>query len=310
MLDLIKDLNKNFLYFLMLSFIFIASFSFIGINNENKVNTSLFARNDDKVFADLPVIKDQSQFPIVSAQAVLIVDLNSGVTLYEKDADKKLLPASTTKIVSALVAMEYYPLDKILTVGKVNVEGQKMSLVYGEKISVNDLLYGLLVYSANDAAEVLAQNYLGGRNGFVFAMNNKAKEFYLTNSYFSNPAGLDGNGHYSTARDLVRISWVAMKNPLFSKIVSTKEKTVKSEDGKIVHKLTNINKLLNEEEGIMGVKTGWTEEARENLVTYINKDQKKILIAVMGSQDRFGETKELIDWVFENYEWKKINYPF
>ncbi|MFH1971591.1 MAG: D-alanyl-D-alanine carboxypeptidase family protein [Patescibacteria group bacterium] len=307
---MIKDLNKNFLYFLMLCFVFIASFSFIGTNNDNKVETPFFSKSDEKVFADLPEIKENSPFPIVSAQAVLIVDLNSGITLYEKDADKKLLPASTTKIVTALVAMEYYPLDKILTVGRVNVEGQKMNLVYGEKISVNDLLYGLLVYSANDAAEVLAQNYLGGRDGFVFAMNSKAKELYLTNSYFSNPAGLDGNGHYSTARDLVRISWVAMKNSLFSKIVATKEKTVRSEDGKIVHKLTNINKLLNEEEGILGVKTGWTEEARENLVTYIDKDQKKILIAVMGSQDRFGETEELIDWIFENYEWKKVSYPF
>ena len=310
MSDLIKDLNKNFLYFLMVCFVFIASFSFTKISKENKDSKPLFARNDEKVFADLPIIKDNAQFPIVSAQAVLIVDLNSGVTLYEKDADKKLLPASTTKIVTALVAMEYYPLDKILTVGKVNVEGQKMNLIYGEKISVNDLLYGLLVYSANDAAEVLAQNYLGGRDGFIYAMNNKAKEFYLTNSYFSNPAGLDGNGHYSTARDLVRVSWVAMRNPLFSKIVATKEKTVTSEDGKIVHKLTNINKLLNEEEGILGVKTGWTEEARENLVTYIDKNQKRILIAVMSSQDRFGETKELIDWVYKNYEWEKINYPF
>jgi len=236
--------------------------------------------------------------------------LNSGVTLYEKDADKKLLPASTTKIVTALVAMDYYPLEKILTVGKVNVEGQKMNLIYGERISVNDLLYGLLIYSANDAAEVLAENYLGGRNGFVFAMNAKAKELHLTNSYFSNPSGLDGNGHYSTARDLVRVSWIAMENPLFAKIVATKQKTVRSENGNIVHKLTNINKLLDEKEGILGVKTGWTEEARENLVTYIDRDQKRILITLMASQDRFGETKELINWVFENYEWKKINYPF
>ena len=294
----------------MLCFVFIASFSFVQINESNKITVPLFTKSEEKVFADLPQIKDNSQFPIVSAQAVLIVDLNSGISLYEKDADKKLLPASTTKIITALVAMEYYPLNEILTVGKVNVEGQKMNLIYGEKISVNDLLYGLLVYSANDAAEVLAQNYLGGRNGFIFAMNQKAKELYLTNSYFTNPVGLDGNGHYSTARDLIRVSWVAMRNPLFSKIVSTKEKTVKSEDGKIVHKLTNINKLLDEKEGILGVKTGWTEEARENLVTYVDRDQKRLLIAVMGSQDRFGETKELIDWVFGNYEWKKMNYPF
>ena len=308
MRDLIKDLNKNFLYFLMVCFVFISSFSFIGLKEEGQ-DSSLIGKNNEKVFADLPEIKDDFSFPIVSAQAVLAVDLNSGVTLYEKEADKKLLPASTTKIVTSLVAMEYYPLDKILTVGNVNVDGQKMNLVYGEKISVENLLYGLLVYSANDAAEVLAQNYLGGRNGFVFAMNQKAKELYLTNTYFSNPSGLDGNGHFSTARDLVRVSWVAMKNPLFSKIVSTKEKTIKSEDKKIVHRLTNINKLLNEEEGIMGVKTGWTKEARENLVTYVERDKKKILIAVLGSQDRFGETKELIDWIFENYKWEKVFFP-
>jgi D-alanyl-D-alanine carboxypeptidase len=310
MSEFIKDLNKNFLYFLIVCFIFIASFVFVENKNNQNFIAPLFSKKDDGLFADLPEIKDKSSFPIVSAQAALVVDLDSGVSLYEKDADKKLLPASTTKIVTALVAMEYYPLDKVITVGNIKVDGQKMNLLSGEKISVNDLLYGLLVYSANDAAEVLAQNYLGGRNGFIYAMNQKAKELYLDNSYFSNPAGLDGNGHYSTARDLVRVSWVAMKNPLFSKIVGTKEKTVTSQDGKIVHKLTNINKLLNEEEGILGVKTGWTEEARENLVTYVDRNNRKIMIAILGSQDRFGETKELIDWVFDNYEWKKVNYPF
>lgn len=293
----------------MICFIFIASFSFIDFKKDNIDNKSFFSKENEKVFADIPTIKEKSSFPIVSAQAALAVDLNSGITLYEKDADKKLLPASTTKIITALVAMEYYPLDTIITVENVNVVGQKMNLIKGERISVNDLLYGLLVYSANDAAEVLAQNYLGGREGFIYAMNQKAKEFYLTNSYFSNPAGLDGNGHYSTARDLVRISWIAMKNPLFSTIVGTKEKTVTSEDGKIVHRLTNINKLLNEEEGILGVKTGWTEEARENLVTYVERDGKKVLIAVLGSQDRFGETTELISWIFNNYEWKEVKYP-
>ena len=294
----------------MVSFIFIASFVFVSNTNQDSKSTLFFNKEDEKVFADLPELKDNSPFPIVSAQAALAVDLNSGVTLYEKDADKKLLPASTTKIMTALVAMEYFPLEKVVEVGNIKIDGQKMNLVKGEKITINNLLYGLLVYSANDAAEVLAANYLGGRDGFIYAMNQKAKNLYLTNTYFTNPSGLDGNGHFSTARDLVRISWVAMKNPLFAEIVATKEKTVKSADGKIVHKLANINKLLSQEKGVLGVKTGWTEEARENLVTYIERDGKKVIIAVLGSQDRFGETKELIDWIFENYQWKQVKYPF
>lgn len=305
---LIKDLKKNFMFFLMICFIFIASFSFIEKDNK-KINIPFITDKNEKIFADIPTLKEVAEVPILSAQAALAVDIVSGMTLFEKNADVKLLPASTTKIVTALVAMEYYPTEKILTVGNVSIEGQKMNLIYNEKISVNNLLYGLLVYSANDAAEVLAQNYLGGKRGFVFAMNKKAEELSLTNTYFSNPSGLDGNGHYSTARDLIRVSWVAMENPYFSKIVATKDMIVKSEDGKIAHKLKNINKLLNEE-GILGVKTGWTEEARENLVTYVERDGKKILIALLGSQDRFGETKEVINWIFENYEWKQVKYPF
>lgn len=264
-----------------------------------------------KTFPPIPVLSSSNpSFPVLSAESALAVDLDSGMRLYEKNPDSALLPASTTKIVTALVAMNYYPDGLVLTVGDVNVDGQKMGLVSGEEITVNNLLYGLLVFSGNDAAEVLAQNYPGGRDGFIIAMNLKAKELNLTDSYFINPTGLDGNGLRTSARDLVRVSVVAMQNPRFAKIVGTKEKVVTSLDGKIVHKLQNVNELLGEVAGVLGVKTGWTEDARENLVTYVDRNNHKVMIAILGSQDRFGETKEVIDWIFSNYNWKEVKPPY
>ena len=137
-------------------------------------------------------------------------------------------------------------------------------------------------------------------------MNLKAEELGLNNTFFDNPSGLDGEGHVTTARDLVRMSEVAMNRPLFREIVGTKEMIVKSEDKEISHKLVNINELIGKVEGVLGVKTGWTQNARENLVTYIERDDKRVIIVILGSQDRFGETEKLIDWTFNSYEWKKV----
>ena len=295
----------------MLSFVFMASFALAlspaGAMVYQKVNDALIKRE----FPSNPIISKDATFPFFSAQGVLAVDLASGVTLFEKDADKALLPASTTKIITALLAMNAFNKDDVIEIGNIVVEGQKMGLKKGEKITISDLLYGLLVYSANDAAEASAQNYSGGRDNFISAMNDLTKSLHLENTNFTNPSGLDGFGNYivSTARDLIRVSSYAMKNPEFANIVGTKEITVKSIDGKIVHKLANVNQLLGKVPGVLGVKTGWTESARENLVTYIERDNHKIMIAVLGSQDRFGETKELINWIFANYSWQEVKLP-
>jgi D-alanyl-D-alanine carboxypeptidase len=298
--------KKNwFMYFVMLSFVFIAT-SAMAISGEVKIFPKI-TPPPAKSFVPMPVLSEEAGFPIISAQAALAVDLDSGVSLYEKNPDSPLLPASTTKIVTALVTLDTYPLDSVLKVGKVSIDGQKMNLVFGEEIRVEDLLYGLLVFSANDAAEVLAQNYPTGREGFVAAMNEKAKQLSLENTKFFNPSGIDGNGHVTTARDLIRVSEVAMRNPEFAKIVGTKSIVVKSVDGRIIHRLTNINTLLGKVPGVSGVKTGWTENARENLVTYIERDNHKVMVALLGSQDRFGETTELIDWIFANYKWQEVN---
>ena len=297
--------KDGFLYLLMLAFVLILT-SVISMTQPQSPIYSFVSAKNERSFAPLPVLTDTSTFPVLSGEAALSVDLDSGVALYEKNPDSSLLPASTTKIVTALVAMDYYPLDAVLKVGRVTITGQKMGLKAGEEMSVNDLLYGLLVYSANDAAEVLAENYPGGRDGFIFAMNAKAEGLSLTNTFFRNPTGLDGADQVTTARDLIRVSTVAMRNPKFGEIVGTKEKTVASVDGAVKHKLANINELVGVVPGVLGVKTGWTESARENLVTYIERDGHKVMIALLGSQDRFGETKELIDWIFTNYVWKEV----
>jgi D-alanyl-D-alanine carboxypeptidase len=182
-----------------------------------------------------------------------------------------------------------------------------MNLVAGERISVENLLYGLLVYSANDAAEALAKNYVGGRSEFIHLMNVKARSLGMTSTNFTNPAGFENGEHVTTAKDMTIASLYAMKNPYFAKLVSTKEITVKSTDGLFSHKLTNINKLLGEVEGLKGVKTGWTENARENLVSFVERNDHEVVVTLLGSQDRFGETEELISWIFENYSWRKVN---
>jgi D-alanyl-D-alanine carboxypeptidase len=299
--------NKNKLMYLSILAFLLISTSAISLHTgvEDAI-TYIFPEKKVKAYSDLPVLKEGVSFPILSAQSVTAVDLTSGVTLYEKDPNKALLPASTTKIVTALVALDTYELNQVLKVGRIGVVGQKMGLVWGEEIKFIDVLYGLLVYSGNDAAEVLAQNHPGGRDLFIGLMNKKVKDLGLNNTHFSNPTGLDNGAQYSTTRDLVVVAKEAMKNQTFAEIVGTREKVVKSVDSKYTHRLTNINKLVGEIPGVLGVKTGWTENARENLVSYIERDNRKVMIVVLGSSDRFGETKELIEWIYNNYTWEEV----
>lgn len=303
--------KNSFLYFLILVFVFISS-SALSLSGQFSSVEQLIRPtiHQIKSFPPNPVLGASTVSPILSAQGILAVDLTSGVTLYEKNPDTTLLPASTTKIITALVALDTYKLDQVLTVGKgVAVDGQKMGLYTGEQMTFENLLNGLLVYSANDAAETLAQGYSGGYAAFVLAMNEKAKDLNMTNSHFDNPVGLDAGDQYTTARDLVEASEVAMKNPKFAKIVGTKSITVSDVTGKSKYNLKNINELLGTIPGVLGIKTGWTENSKENLVTYINRDGHAIIIAVLGSEDRFGETKTLIDWIFNNYQWQTVTTP-
>lgn len=251
----------------------------------------------------VPVLQKGAKRPELSAKSVFAIDLDSGKTLFSKDPDEPLLPASTTKIATALVSLAHYNLDDVLTVPKMKVDGQTMDLVEGEKISVRNLLYGMLVFSANDAAEVLARSYPGGRDNFILSMNELTKLYDLNKTHFVNPAGLDEYLHFSTARDLAKLAFEAMRNPIFAQIVGTPKTSVASEDSQIVHKLVNINELLGKVDGVLGVKTGWTDNSKGSLITLVDRGGHKIILSVLGSPDRFGETEKLIDWLYANYSW-------
>ncbi|MGB9911364.1 MAG: D-alanyl-D-alanine carboxypeptidase family protein [Microgenomates group bacterium] len=310
--EFLLKIKRANLFLLGLFFFFFPSQNFYALIPENHNKTSIKEINFPiPPLFSYPVNQNKELPPKLTARSVVVMDKNSSVVLYSRNENLWVLPASTTKIMTALVALDYYPLEKVLTVGKIEALGQKMDLKEGEKITVLNLLYGLLVSSANDAALVLAQNYPGGVPGFVSAMNFKAKQLNLINTYFANPTGLDSDKEgkilldysYTTALDLARLTSWALNNSLFKKIVSTQKVTVTDISGKIVHPLYNLNLLLGSEEGVLGVKTGWTEEAGECLVTYVQRDNKEIIIVVLGSKDRFGETKKLINWVFNNFQW-------
>lgn len=256
----------------------------------------------------LPILTGTAAFPVLSGQGVIAVDATTNVTLYEKNADMQLYPASTTKIITALVALDYYQPQQILTVMDPTVEGQKMGLVIGEQMTFLDMLNGLLIYSANDAALTLADNYAGGREAFVNAMNTKVQELHLDHSHFSNPAGLDDPTQFTTARDMVRVAEFAMRNPIFANIVGTKNKIITDTTGRFSYSLSNVNQLLGTLPGVIGVKTGYTDAARENLVTDVVRKDHNIFVTILGSEDRFGETTELVNWIYENYSWQSVTY--
>jgi D-alanyl-D-alanine carboxypeptidase (penicillin-binding protein 5/6) len=258
--------------------------------------------------ANYPVYNENIKPPTISAHSAVVIDAGSASVLYEKNPNEQLLPASTTKIMTALVALGHYSLEEILTVKQADKAiGQTMKLTAGERMKVRDLLYGLLLESGNDAAYTLAENFPGGYSAFVAEMNRLAKKFHMENTQFRNVSGVEQIGHYTTVSDLARLSAIAMQHPVFSKIVSTKEKVVTNFENTTVYHLSNRNQLLWEVGGIRGVKTGWTEHAGECLVTDTLRNGNEIIVVVLKSSDRFGESHALIEWAFRAHNWLEPN---
>lgn len=235
--------------------------------------------------------------PDVSAEHFMILDRDSKQVMYQKDADDPVPPASTTKIMTALIALDAFPLTRQMTVAQEYTDGQVIGFKPGETLTVEQLLYALLVQSGNDAAEILAENYPGGRPEFVAAMNSKAAALHLTHTAFTNPTGLDEVDHYSSAADLARLADVAMDNPEFARIVGTENAVLPGN-----HVLTNLNQLLGKVPGVLGIKTGFTDNAGQALVTLVNRGHSIILV-VLKSTDRFSDTQKLIDWSYSNFTW-------
>ena len=243
--------------------------------------------------------ENDSQLNELTAKSVLVYDLSSNKVIFEKNPKDRRPMASLTKIMTAIISLENKRDDDTYVVRGANLVGEdSMGLVAGERLSREELLYGLLLPSGNDAAEVLASNYPnGGREAFVKAMNDKAKALGLTDTHFSNPSGLQGDGEqYTTAYDLLVITRYALENfPIFRRIVATAEYQI---DGISRHKdyyLVNETNLLTTYPGVAGVKTGYTPEAGLCLVTYLEYDGHKIVGIILNSENRRGEMKDLLD---------------
>lgn len=256
--------------------------------------------------APYPVNITGKQAPEVTAFSVYIVDGASGVPMFSKNESEPVPPASTTKLMTALVALELYKPDEIVTVKESSADGQLMNLVVNERMTVENLLHGMLIHSGNDAAEQLAMHHQFGYAAFINAMNEKAKILHLSQSSFTNSVGYDEPNHLMSAKDLSRIARLAMKQSLIAQIVGIPQITISDVDHTIYHQLKSTNVLLGKIPGVSGIKTGYTQEAGEALVTQIDRNGHSVVIVVLKSKDRFNDTTLLIDWIFNNHQW--MNY--
>ena len=251
------------------------------------------------------IINNQIIPPKIYSRAAVAIDVETGKILYDKDSTQRLSPASTTKIMTALVSKDLFRPADVLTVTKQSlVGGSTMGLSLGETMSYRALLYGMMLNSGNDAAFTIAANYPdGGIAGFMAKVNEKVQELGLTDTHFQNPSGFDDVNHYSSAYDLAKIAREAVKDPTIAKVIGTKDTEVMSWDKTYRHDLTNLNKLLGQD-GVIGVKTGTTDLSGESFVGLVERDGHRVITVVLNSPDRFGESKALIDWIYQNYEWK------
>ncbi|MBI2862016.1 MAG: D-alanyl-D-alanine carboxypeptidase [Chloroflexi bacterium] len=258
----------------------------------------------------IPLIK-ALQPPSIVAEAAVAIDGETGQILYAKNPHQRMAPASTTKIATAILALEAGRLKEAFDVrvdSRTMVESSVMGLTPGVRMSLEGLLYGLLVQSGNDAAVAIAQGLAGSEEAFVAQMNEKAKELGLTDTHFVNPHGLDAEGHYMSPYDLAILARYAMRDPVFRKIVATTDITIR-EGG--VYPLRNSNHLLEQYQGITGVKTGYTDDAGRTLVASAKRDGHEVIVVVMKTTyDRwFSDAAVLLDYVFDNFTWLTLNLP-
>lgn len=309
-------LYQLLLFFVFALLILVAPFSYQSSTVSNKQDD--MGRFPIKTSEKKPIavstpalypVKNNGEIPpSLSARAIVAVDVDSNAILFTSNEQMPLWPASTTKLMTAIVALDLFKLDDVVTVRGNLPDGRVMGLVDGEKITVENLLYGILIHSANDAAFVLASFHPQGVEGFIKAMNDRAQTLSLDNTHFANPAGFDDVKQYTTASDLTRLSLYALNNPIIVKMVGIPSIVIADDTFIYFHSLTNVNKLLGVMPGVAGMKTGWTENAKENLVNLTKRDGHRILTVILGSDDRFGETATLTNWLFANYHWIDLAY--
>ncbi|WP_138492992.1 D-alanyl-D-alanine carboxypeptidase family protein [Paenibacillus pinistramenti] len=259
-------------------------------------------------FADNQPGSVRLQHPGTHAQAAALIDVESGRLLYSKQGDQILPIASLTKIMTAIVAIENGGLDKQVKVSPnaFGKEGSSIYLKLGEKMTLENMLYGLMLRSGNDAATAIAEHVGGSEQGFVYLMNQKAEMIGLTHTHFANPHGLDHKEHYSTANDLAKLTAYALHNPVFRQIVATREKRAPNPEESWDYIWLNKNKMLRMYEGADGVKTGFTKIARRCLVSSATRNGQQLAAVTLNDGDDWNDHAKMLDFGFQNYPLKTL----
>lgn len=283
----------------------------VQIGQSIKGAATIHGQNNLPTLAASPRRKGDALEPKIDARNVSILDLDTSSVLYESQADKPVAIASLTKLMTAVLILEENNLQKIVEVSREATQtiGSEIFLRAGEKITIENLLHGLLINSGNDAAYVLAEQN-DGIELFVNKMNKKAKELGLINTIYKDPSGLDDEG-LSSANDLAIVISYALRSETFQKIIATPEETISSIDGLVEHKLENSNRLVKNDSrypGIIGGKTGFTPLAGHSLVAAARRDGHTVVVVIINtfSQAKDAsalEARKALDWAFANNVW-------
>lgn len=249
--------------------------------------------------------------PSVSAVSAILINADTGSVLYEKNAYEQRAMASTTKIMTALLTAEAGDLDRKFTADSyaINVEGTSMGLREGDIVTRRALLYGMLLPSGNDAANAAAVSVGGSMQSFVELMNKKAEALGLNNTHFANPSGLDANGHYTTAYDLARLTAAALENPVFADICRCADARVEFGNPPYLRSLSNSNKMLWQYDGCIGVKTGFTDNARRCLVSAAERNGVRLIAVTLNAPDDWSDHAKMLDYGFSQVKPTEIILP-
>lgn len=253
-------------------------------------------------------LMNYSSAPGTHARAYSLIDVTSGRILSNSHGDQKLPIASLTKIMTAIVAIEYGKLEDMVKVGPraYGKEGSSLYLQLGEEMSLENLLYGLMLRSGNDAATAIAEHVGGSEEGFVHLMNEKVRLLGLHNTHFQNPHGLDAKDHYSSANDLAVITAYALHNPYFKKIVGTPSWKAPNPNNPWDYKWANKNKMLRFYEGADGVKTGFTKIAKRCLVSSATRNGQQLAVVTLNDGDDWSDHRNLLDYGFAHYSLSEV----
>lgn len=271
-------------------------------------NSIVFADDENEEITQedyVQVINQTKDEPTLNSRIAVAYDRKSGEVIWGKDENKRTAMASTTKIMTAIVTLENCDLTQTVTISKksAGTGGSRLGLKADDKITMNDLLYGLMLKSGNDAAVAIAETVGGSVEGFAELMNEKAKELKLENTHYVTPHGLDDPEHYTTAVELAKLADYALQNETFAKIVNTKNYTVTING--YPKSISNTNELLGYLEGVNGVKTGFTNNAGRCLVTSVNRTGFEIITVILQADTkkfRTADSIKLIEYIYKNYE--------